>query len=936
MRLLVFSAALLASASAWAEPGLPSGKIPTFGRIVIPLGPAAKPIVRQRRMSVDVTIKGGDDIATPDTVPRNVVSFVGGHGTAAFKIVPGSLISSRREGDRLIIDVPDPSMRPKGAEHTAEARPNPSKPIVVEPQKVARAVSPAEPQKVTPVVPEPEPQKVTRALPIPDAQNVARATPAPERVVMPVAPQPQAAEPARAEEAAASSTSAKRPPVARGITVNAGAEVGAAAFRRGSMGVVVFDDAVSVDDADDERTITPTFQQIQRGTLMTLPLADDETLAVSRTETGITVAIAAATGSPAGATAIPTGIQYKMSRPGRAMAVSDPISGQTMLIGTTRQLNGEHARIDTPRAAPGYVMLPTWLGVVVEISSEDIDLKASLAGYTLAIADKASTNTIAAAQQENRFSLPVAPAAVLVRQLSAQLASAAAAPPRSRGPERVAAARTMLALGMSAESEALLNLAATDDPVIARDPNTAALTGVAAVLAGRPVEATGLDNPALPTGGDIALWRGLRDVAEGKAAPALAGAWPLLSAYPDSIKRQIAPPVLEAAAQNGAEVPAQEMEGPDLALARALKLAHDGQIEPALAAFDAIKNSRDERASVRATIAAAELRLRTGATTPSETAEILERQTVRWRGGAQELALRLRVAALRTEAGQWRAVLDGLTQAETIFPDSKEKLADVKASVFHALLSRPDSSIVPLELVSVARDFADVVPDGPDGDRLAGLLAEKLMALDLPQRAIPVLQTLIARSHSPVARVEFGLRLAQMEIDAGDPGKAETLLTEMDLSSVPPDREEQRTMLLARARAARGDFAGAATVLLTLSSSEANDMRANFYARAGDWQRSLETLDAIVASTLPEIGQLNDTQQELLLREATAAVQAGNGDALKKLAKSDRRLTPPRADLFRVLTATEVRSPEDLPRAARELAMSRTLPDRLNALKKRQ
>jgi hypothetical protein len=86
---------------------------------------------------------------------------------------------------------------------------------------------------------------------------------------------------------------------------------------------------------------------------------------------------------------------------------------------------------------------------------------------------------------------------------------------------------------------------------------------------------------------------------------------------------------------------------------------------------------------------------------------------------------------------------------------------------------------------------------------------------------------------------------------------------------------------------------------------------------------------------VPETGQLSEKQQDLLLREATAAVQAGNGEALKRLAKSDRRIMLPRADLFRVLTATEVRSPEDLPRAARELAMSKALPDRLNALKSR-
>ena len=61
----------------------------------------------------------------------------------------------------------------------------------------------------------------------------------------------------------------------------------------------------------------------------------------------------------------------------------------------------------------------------------------------------------------------------------------------------------------------------------------------------------------------------------------------------------------------------------------------------------------------------------------------------------------------------------------------------------------------------------------------------------------------------------------------------------------------------------------------------------------GTGRGSLETLDAMAAATLPDTGALNDKQQDLLLREATAAVQAGNGAALKRLAKFDGRLTPP-------------------------------------------
>lgn len=401
-------------------------------------------------------------------------------------VFPGARIKSKQEGRTLVLDVLDPLSRRRDAS-TAGSRPNPSKPAPVpEPHEANHSPNAPEP----PGTPEP----------VPSAHEQAEAPQIPAEATAPAAEAPVTPR-----------------PVVHSVTMFAGPEVGAAAFRRGRLGMVIFDDPVTLADAEDgEPTLTPTLQAIQRGTLMTVPLAADETLALKRSGESVTLTVAPATGSPAVATTIPTGIQYQLTKPGRVMSVSDPVSGQTMLIGTSRQMDGEHALIDISRAAPGYVLLSTWLGVALETSSDRVDLRASTTGYTLAIADQAATNATASARQENQFSIPVAPASVLVRQLSAQIASAAAAPPRGRGPDRVAAAKTMLALGMSAESEALLNLAATDDPAVARDPNTAALSGVAAVLAGRPTEASGLDNPALPTGGDIALWRGLRDVGEGK------------------------------------------------------------------------------------------------------------------------------------------------------------------------------------------------------------------------------------------------------------------------------------------------------------------------------------------------------------------------------------------------------------------------------------
>ena len=882
-----------------------------LGRITMHLPSAAKAIVRQQGTRVVVTLPPGTEAVSPNQVPRNVVSLSAGLDGAQFELVSGAHIRTRQNGRTLTINVLDPKRRSRDGMRMAVMRPNPARPVRAATAETSKPAvsSPSEPSQ--------------------DKPNVATVATAP-----PTSDGSPGLAGAATEVSPPSTTPNAQPPSARFL---AGPDVGVAAFRLADLGVVVFDEKVDADPdagAGDGPALHPAVQRLQHGTMLTFKLAEGEALSLRRTAEAWTVTLATPNGgSPAAAIAVAAGIQYKIAQPGRAMAVSDPVSGQIMLIGTTREANGEHALIDAGRAAPGYVLLPTWLGIAIEPSSDKVDLKTSLAGYMLEIADRAAINRTATPLPENQFSIPVAPTEVLAQQLNAQIAGAAAAPPRSRGPDRVAAARTMLALGLSAETEALVGLAAADDPVIARDPAINALAGVAAVLAGRPAEAAGLDDPTLPTDGDVALWRGLRDAALGKPTPGLGESWPLLAAYPDSIRRQIAPTVLEAAAQSGVDLPATALDGPSLAIARALRLEHEGQVGPALLAFDAVENSRDERDSVRAAIASTELRLSQGQITPEAGADKLERNAIRWRGDEREMALRLRVAQLRTAANQWRPALDSLRQTEQLFPDAKPKIAALKAAVFRSLLATNGPVVNPLDLVAIAGDFADCLPDGADGDRMAGLLADKLAALDLPSRAIPVLQRLIDKADAPTAKTEYALRLAQMQIDAGEPAKADAVLSGLDMTGAAPERTDQRTMLLSRAKAARGDFAGAASVLTTVQTTEADDLRADLYARAGDWPQSLQTLAGIAARTVPETGELDEPQQALILREATAAVQASDTEALQRLARYAGRIKAPRADLFRVLTATAVRSPEDLPRAARELAMSRALPDRLDALK---
>ena len=914
MRAFLLGVFLLAAGAARAEHAtVIVGDHPDYGRLVVQMDAPTPAVIVQRGNQVEISLVSNNEIVAPDRVPRNVVSFQGAQGKAIVKIAPGARIKQAQSGRLIIIDIIDPRRRAKGAKTILATRPNP---LWAPVQLASQITHPALQPSLSPIVPAAAPS----------------ASAALSEAEIPL-DRPEPTEP----PTAVSSTDVSLPDgtMRAPIRLPASPEVGAVAFRRGQEGVVVFDDALSLDPDVDPEKAHVDLQHRQGGTILTVKLEEGETLALAREDGDWVVRTGPVTATPAGQTALPDGIAFQFSRPGRTMTISDPLTGQLLLLGTVRQASATQSLIDARREAPGYVLLPTWLGLALEVDSDAVDLRVSQAGFTLQIPDKSAPGTAAVAIQENQFHIPMAPAAILLRQLVAQIVSAATAAPRNRGSERMAAARTMLALGLATEAEALLTLAANDDPAIAADPQMPALQGVAAILAGRPAEATGLDNPSLSAGVDAAMWRGIRDAAQGKPTAMLGSAWPSLATYPEAIRKRIAPTVIEAAIAHGDTVPPSELEGPGLAIARAQQLEKSGDVDGAIEAFTAVAAGRDERDSVRATLEATELRLSHDKVKPAESAAVLERQAVRWRGDGREEAMRFRAAELHRQAGQWRAALDLLRETGTLFPQSKDRAATASTDVFKALLTADDASVKPLELVTIAGDFADRLPGGDDGEKLAILLADKLAALDLPSRAIPVLKRLADQTSAPKAHAAYSLRLAQLQMDAGDGATVESGLATLDLTSLTPAQSEQRLFLLARARAARGDPAAAAEALAQLDGAAGAEARAGLLAKAGDWRGSLAALKLAVAKSVPASGALNEAQQDLVLREATAAVHAGDPDMLKRLKSYDGRLKGPRGDLFKVLTATAIESPDDLPRSAQELAMTKTLPDRLNAMKLR-
>ncbi len=320
-----------------------------------------------------------------------------------------------------------------------------------------------------------------------------------------------------------------------------------------------------------------------------------------------------------------------------------------------------------------------------------------------------------------------------------------------------------------------------------------------------------------------------------------------------------------------------------------------------------------------------ELKLSRGLLKPADAAEALDRLIYAWRGDGHEIALRGRVAALRQQAGQHRQALALLRESAGLFPEAATALQPQLQAAFAAAIEADAARPLPaIELVSLVEDNADLVPEGAAGQALAARIADRLAALDLPKRAAPVLEKLVAAAPAGAGRAELGTRLALMRQSLGAHAAALDALNDSAAPELPPELLETRALAFARSAAALGDVGSAVAGLARLGTTPALALRAELLETAKDWPAALAALRDLAEREVPADGTLDEAQARVLLRLATAAAQLGDGATLAALRARDLPRFPPGKlqDLFSLLTAGPVQGVADLPRAAQETRLA--------------
>jgi len=775
----------------------------------------------------------------------------------------------------------------------------------------------------------PAPRPERRAAPAPAAARAAPAAP-PAAVVAPPAAPPLAPAPVVPAVQV----------IAGGLLLPVPAETGAALLRRGATWLLVLDAPVALDPAPLREGAFADAQLAtgQAATVLRIPAAALAEPVLTRVPEGWRLEAAP---SPPTLRSIraeldpgaPPRLLLRAARAADAVAVLDPETGGTLLVGTVRE-GGEATPLG--RRTATFDILPTRLGAAILPRADSVTLRALPAGFAAAaggaVLALGPESEQEAAGMSRLFDLPAEPfAALLTRERNAMLAMTAA-PPLARGVPRLRAAEALLALGLGAEAQSLAALALRDDPRLAEDPRAHALHGAAALLAGRPAEADGLLHRRLAESDELVLWRGLLAAARGgDGAAGIAASLPILRAWPEPMRARLAPRAAEvlALAEPAAarRLLAGQEDDPAFALARAMLLEGGGEAGAALAAYDVVARGQDRRARAVAMRRAAELRLASGALDAAGGAAAMEAVVAAWRGDAQESSARLRLAELRAASGDPRGAFDVLRETEVLFPELAPTLRPRQAEALVAAIAAEP----PVAAVALFDAHAALLPAGPVTETALGALADRLAALDLPDRARAVLAGALRRATDAESRARIGLRAASLAQAAGDAAGARAVLAETEGATLPDALRRDRALADARAAAALGLTDRAVAGYRAAGDLAAGEL-AEFLAARQDWRAAAAVLREHLPTLLPPApAALDEAGRRLVARTAALLTLAGDEAGLAALRASEagRMGGGNLEDAFMLLTAGRVAAPADLPRARQELDLARALPSRL-------
>jgi len=228
----------------------------------------------------------------------------------------------------------------------------------------------------------------------------------------------------------------------------------------------------------------------------------------------------------------------------------------------------------------------------------------------------------------------------------------------------------------------------------------------------------------------------------------------------------------------------------------------------------------------------------------------LERLRFVDRGGDFEFKLLRKLGSLYLAENQPRRGLVTLRQTAANFsdrPESKEIAEEMSRAFRELYMENGADRLSPLMAVALYDEFRELTPAGLDGDRMISMLADRLVKVDLLDRAAILLDDLMKKRLTGLDKAEAGTRLASIQMLDQRPDLALKALEDSKIDQpLPPELVGQRNRLAARATFDSGSELGGLKMLADDPSLEAKWLRADMLWRTREWSSAATALGDLI------------------------------------------------------------------------------------------
>ncbi len=576
-------------------------------------------------------------------------------------------------------------------------------------------------------------------------------------------------------------------------------------------------------------------------------------------------------------------LAFPADEPGSVAMVADPDVGDVLTVATLRS-SGHGVRAQ--RVYPEFNILASSQGVAIESFSDNIEFVRTFNGFALSSPNGLHISALSPdapvakgpVLSTRRLFAPAAwmngeGNASFVPSQQALLRTVIEVPIEKRNAARLDLARFYFARGRGQEALGVLSVVQRDDDKIINKPEFRALVGAASMLSGRLDQAMEyLADPRLDGFQEAALWRGATYAERGdwtKAAEQFSSADSLLRRYPNPLKSRLGLLRAEASIATGdirsAGIWLNEVSNEFSRLGRSRRgdlLYHLGRvalarrdIDRATELWGELAASRDLRNAARAEYALVNLGLQQESLELKDAIERLEALRFRWRGDVFEMNVLKRLGELYLQALDYYNGLTMMRLAVTHFPDEPgaQALAEEMTSIFRALYVDGEADrLPPLRSLALYDEFRELTPAGTDGDYMIEKLADRLIDVDLLDRAADLLDHQLRFRLQGEEKARVGAKAAIVRLLDRDAPAALDTLSRTNFPNLPKQLEGDRRRIQAKIMFELGRNDEAITLLAGDISRDADMLRRDIHWREENWSEAAKVLQRLAGPPLKE------------------------------------------------------------------------------------